>query len=571
MWFIRLKRLWQGRRQGGREIDPDEILIDGVNLPDFDVHQFEGRLERPIASRAIIVVGLLFFCVTGLYAAKAWTLEIRDGAVYQAKSENNRLRHTQIFASRGVIYDRNEKLIAWNVPNPDDPDFALRKYADLPGLSNIVGYLKYPSKDASGFYYREDFVGLDGVEEAYHETLGGENGLKITETDALDNIQSESVIRRPKDGDNVRLSIDAEVQSALYRLIADTADRVGFTGGAGVLMDVETGELIALTTYPEYDSQTLSDGTDKAKINRLLSDRRKPFLNRATAGLYTPGSIVKLFISLGALNEGVIDPTTQILSTGSISLPNQYDPTKRSVFNDWKAHGWVDMRRALAVSSNVYFFEVGGGFESQRGLGIAGIEKYMRMFGFGSPVPASPFSNASGVIPNPEWKAAHFSDGIWRVGDTYNSSIGQYGFQVTPLQVVRAVSAIATEGVLLPVSIIEGGNKLLPPTVISVPKDLFLVVKEGMRLAVTEGTASTLNTPLASVAGKTGTAELGVSKEFVNSWVTGFFPYERPRYAFTVLMEHGPRRNLIGGAYIIKQFIEWLSINAPEYLSEIPR
>ena len=149
------------------------------------------------------------------------------------------------------------------------------------------------------------------------------------------------------------------------------------------MMDIHTGEIWSMASYPEYSSQVLSDGAPREKISFYTNNKDKPFLNRVVSGLYPPGSTVKPYLALAALNERVIEPETQILSTGSISIPNPYFPDKESVFVDWKAHGLVDMREAIAVSSNVYFYEIGGGYEEQKGLGIKNIEKYMRIFGFG--------------------------------------------------------------------------------------------------------------------------------------------------------------------------------------------
>ncbi|KKW11684.1 MAG: Cell division protein ftsi/penicillin-binding protein 2 [Parcubacteria group bacterium GW2011_GWA2_49_9] len=255
------------------------------------------------------------------------------------------------------------------------------------------------------------------------------------------------------------------------------------------------------------------------------------------------------------------------MSTGSLSVPNPFDPKKPTIFNDWKAHGAVDMRRALAVSSDVYFYEIGGGFEDQKGLGIATIEKYMRMFGFGSVPPGSDMFGEAGVIPNPEWKKANFNGDGWRLGNTYHTAIGQYGFQVTPLQVVRAIAAVANGGKLLEPRLVE--EKDVPPaySVLPIQTSSFQIVREGMRDAVTEGgTAAGLFIPQVAVSAKTGTAELGTRKQFVNSWVVGFFPYEKPRYAFAVIMERGPHDNTVGGLYVMRELLEWMSVYTPEYL-----
>jgi len=195
------------------------------------------------------------------------------------------------------------------------------------------------------------------------------------------------------------------------------------------------------------------------------------------------------------------------------------------------------MFRALAVSSNVYFYEIGGGYQDQEGLGIFKIEEYLSLFGFGSKTGANVFSEQEGVIPTPEWKAGVFDGEKWRIGDTYNTSIGQYGFQVTPIQVARGIAAIANSGNLLTPKIVLDDEKSEKKVNIDIPEEYFKVIKEGMRMAVTEGTAQGLHLPFVNVAAKTGTAERGVTKKFVNSWITGFFPYENPKYAFVVIME----------------------------------
>ena len=138
----------------GREIEPDEILLDGANLPDFDTYQFEGRLEKAISKISIISTGILLSLIGILFGVRIWHLQIAEGATYEARSEANRLRHTLVFAERGVISDRNKNLLAWNIPSAEETEFSLRRYAPIDGISNLLGYVKYPSKDSAGFYYR---------------------------------------------------------------------------------------------------------------------------------------------------------------------------------------------------------------------------------------------------------------------------------------------------------------------------------------------------------------------------------------------------------------------------------
>ncbi len=551
-------------------IDPDEIFIDSSNLPNFDKYQFEGRIEKAISRRTLFVLGSFFVVFFLIFIGKVWSLQITQGDFYFQKSENNRLRNSLIFAKRGIIYDRNKVELAWNVENEVDKSFGLRKYIPLDGFSHLLGYLKYPSKDKYGFYYSDVFDGKDGLEKTFNERLSGKNGKRIVEVDALGKIQSENIIDQPQDGENLTLSIDAGVQAELQNEIKKLAISSKFIGGAGVIMDVRNGEILAMTSYPEYDSQTLTDGIDKTKINNFINNKNNPFLNRVIDGLYTPGSTVKPFLAFAALNEKIIDPLKNILSTGSISVPNPYDPDKPTIFKDWKVHGYTDMRKAIAVSSDVYFYSIGGGYQDQIGLGIRKIDDYMKMFGFGVKIPTSSdiFNGPSGVIPTPEWKAANFDGEEWRVGNTYHTSIGQYGFQVSPLQLVRGVSAIANNGKLVVPEIILGQGVKNPIVDLKLNSDYLKIVREGMRDTVIKdyGVAKSLNSRDYQVAAKTGTAELGAQKQFVNSLISGFFPYENPKYAFVVIMERGPANNIVGAATVMRPVLDWMVINRPDYL-----
>lgn len=224
------------------------------------------------------------------------------------------------------------------------------------------------------------------------------------------------------------------------------------------------------------------------------------------------------------------------------------------------------MGEAIAVSSDVYFYTIGGGFDGQRGLGISNLEKYARLFGIGQKTGVDLPDEKGGTIPSPEWKLKNFKGDIWRIGDTYHTAIGQYGFQVTPLEMVRATAVIANEGKLvLPHYLLGDVTKENNITLVDIKKEDFNVVQNGMREAVTFGTAVSLNVPYVKVAAKTGTAQLGVAKNKVNSWVIGFFPYDNPKYAFTIMMEAGPSTNGVGASSIMRGLLDWMSVNTPEY------
>lgn len=560
-----LKQIFKRRRIKKGDIDPDEIFLDSQNLPDFDQDQFEGRLEKPIARSVSFIVTFFLVLIGSIFAYKLWGLEIVHGAAYRNQSDNNSLHSTTIYADRGLILDRNGIPLVWNTINPATADFSLRQYATSTGLSTTLGYVKYPTKDSSGFYWTNQFTPKDGLEKLYDNTLSGKNGKKIIETDAKGNVISESVVEPPVSGNNLNLSIDVNLQKELHTALLDIQNKAGFQGGAGVIMDVHTGEILADSQFPEYDSQVMTDGSDTKQITNWINSSAHPFLNQVVDGVYTPGSVMKLFIAMGVLDQHVISPTAQILSTGSISIPNPYDKTKSSIFMDWRLQGYVDLRHAIAVSSDVYFYEVTGGYQGQKGIGIGNIEKYTRMFGFGTTTGIDFPGELSGTIPDPAWKAANFNGEPWRVGDTYNTAIGQYGFQASPIQVVRAVAALANRGTLLTPTFLKGQVPEISGRVTLDPS-YYKIVEEGMRLGVTEGTSVALNLPFVQVVSKTGTAQLGVSKDLVNSWVVGYWPEDNPHYAYTIAMQRASKTNQFGAALVMQDVFNWLNLNDSAYL-----
>jgi penicillin-binding protein 2 len=564
----KFKRLFQGETPLGHkynDINPEDIFLDSTNLPGFEENALEGRIERPMSQQTFAFLKIVLGILVLLLVSKLWFLGVKDGAVYAEISDNNRLEETLLFANRGIIVDRNGVELATNNIKEEGTDFARRHYADISGISHVVGYVKYPLLDQKGFYAEVDYRAHDGVESAYDEVLKGTNGLKLTETDVSGNVTSESIVDAPKDGEMLMLSIDAKITQEFYKAIEHLATDRGFSGGAGVIMDVETGEILALTSYPEYNSNALTTGLNQEEFNKLLNDSRKPFLNRVTSGLYTPGSIIKPIIALAALSEGIISPEKEILSTGFISIPNPYDPSKPSIFRDWKEHGWTAMREALAVSSDTYFYSIGGGYGDQKGLGITLIDKYLKMFGLEETTGIELGDEQNGIVATPEWKAKNFNGDIWRLGDTYITSIGQFGTQVTPLNVVRFIAAVANKGKLLKPSLVVGGNPDSVVRTVTLNEKDWQVVHEGMRQGVTYGSSVGLNVPYVEAAGKTGTAEVGANKQYVNSWSVGFFPYEQPKYAWAVVMERGPANNTTGATSIMRQLFDWMSINTPEY------
>lgn len=551
-------------------IDPDEVFLDTLNISGFDTQQFEGVIEKSIGKKIAFWAGMLFLVIGILFVAQLVKLQVVKGGQYFARSENNRLRSTPTFADRGVIYDRNGTELAWNVASPDGDPFSVRDYIEKGGFAHLIGYVGYPTKDSSGFFWQNSIVGKSGIEKKLNAMLSGANGQKLVELDAEQNVLSENLVTPAQSGTNVTLTIDAGIQSALYDGIKNLAESKGFLGGSGAVMNVKTGEIIAITSYPEYDLNILSHGDDARTIAGYAKDSRHVYLNRAIAGLFTPGSTVKPYEALGALNEGLITPQTTVLSTGGVEIPNPYDPKRSQVFHDWKkgGHGVVDVYKAIAESVNTFFYAIGGGYKSQKGLGISGIDKYIGLFEIGQKTGIDLDGEISGNVPSPIWKAKTFpKDATWRLGDTYNSAIGQFGFQVTVVQMLRAVAALATNGSLVTPYVIAEPASPHPAArqIEGIDPKWYGVLHTAMRDTVTNGTAVAINVPYVHAAAKTGTAQVGPNNSLENSWSTGFWPAEDPKYAYVVVMDQAKSTNETGATFAVRQMFDWIQANEPDY------
>ena len=526
--------MWWRKRRIDPEIAPDEIFLDASNAPAFDRARFEGRLEKPLSRDTFFYLTATLTLLFSVLFVRSWNLEIANGAAFAEQSAHNSLEVRTLFAPRGIISDVNGVVVADNVATDDG---TIRRNYPYPSLSQIIGYVSYPKKDAKGIYYDTSETGVSGLEAEYDALLAGTNGQVLTETDAVGKVRSEGMIVPAKNGGTLRLSIDATVQKQFARAIAGTANAHGFIAGAGVILDVNSGAVRAIVSYPGYDPNVMSSGGPASLIDAYNKNPGRPFLDHAIQGVYAPGSIVKPLVASGALTDGLITPNTVIDDPGFISIPDPYHPGKEFIYKGWRALGPVDVRKAIAWSSDVFFYTVGGGFKNQKGLGIDRLEYWYRQFGLGSPTGIDLSGEADGLIPTPEWKKKIFNE-PWYLGDTYFTAIGQYSVQVTPIQMARAIAAVANGGKLFTPTLLASQT----PSFMFVPvsPSALVVVREGMRQSVTNALASAINLPFVRVAAKTGTAQTGTRNQFDNSWVVGFFPYEHPQYAFAVVLERGP-------------------------------
>jgi penicillin-binding protein 2 len=553
-----------------KEVSFEEILLDSSNLPSFNQGRMEGKTELPITRYNVGVVAVIFTLIALWFLSKLFFLQITQGADFRNISENNSLDETVIIAERGVVYDRNGELLAWNEPDKNgDYSFPVRAYTDREGLGQLIGYVSYPLKDKKGFYYRTEYVGRNGVESSYNDQLSGINGQQLIETDALGEVIGEHIVESPSSGAELTLSLDVRLSEAMHDIIATSTLQSGSRSGAAVIMDVHTGEIVAMSSYPSYDPEVMADGDDVALISQYNTDERFPFLNKTLAGVYTPGSIMKPFLAYAALEEEIISPNKIIVSTGEIVIPNPWNPSNPTRFTDWRAHGKMNMKEAIAYSSNVYFYYISGGYADQDGLGILKMDEYYDLFNFGKKTGVVLANEQTGTVPSPEWKEEVF-DEPWRLGNTYQTSIGQFGWQVTPLQIAVAYGALANGGRFFTPHILKDQEPEYVDKFLD--EDHLDIVREGMHMTTyyPGGTARSLEKSYVTVAAKSGTAELDSAKARLNTWAAGYWPYEDPQYSFVVLMENAPYSNSLGGTRLMGDIMDWMEINTPEYLGIDP-
>ena len=387
---------WWRKKYHDPEIAPDEIFLDASNVPDFNRDRFEGRLEKPLPNSSFFLLTIGLSILFLILFVRSWNIEITNGALYADASAHNSLEIKTIFAPRGTITDMHGTVLAENVERYDGS--VERRYT-MPSLSQVTGYVSYPKKDNNGVYYDTSEKGITAIEAQYDELLTGVNGQMLTETDVAGTVRSEGTIVPAKEGSTLQLSIDANLQKIFAGTIADTASSNGFIAGAGVIMDVHTGAVRALVSYPSYDANVMSSGGPASTLAEYNTNLGHPFLDHAIQGVYAPGSIVKPIVASGALTDGIITPNTIINDPGQISIPDPYHPGKEFIYKGWKVLGIVDVRKAIAWSSDVFFYEVGGGFKSQKGLGIDRLDYWYQQFGLGSTTAIDLPGEVSGLLP----------------------------------------------------------------------------------------------------------------------------------------------------------------------------
>lgn len=426
---------------------------------------------------------------------------------------------------------------------------ARREYVNGAIFSHVIGYEGKIEKEELADhpdYLFTDSIGKQGVEKVYESTLRGVHGREVVEVDSLGRVKKELGIVPPQPGQDLSLTIDKGLSEKLYTTMAEWFMAHDLKSGAAIALDPRSGAVRALVSYPGYDNNLFSGGIESDEYKMLIENPSKPLFNRAVAGEYPPGSTLKPVIAAAALAERIITPDTMIESRGGISVG-------RFFFGDWKAHGFTDLRRAIAVSSDVYFYTLGGGYGGTAGLGMDRMKRYEERFGYGSPTGIDLPGEADGFLPDPAWKEKKIGE-RWYIGDDYHAAIGQGFITATLLQIANSIAAIANGGTLYTPHVRESASA--PSRSVAVSSDILRVIREGMRETVTEGTAQSLQALPVAVAGKTGTAQYGTG-DLTHGWFVSFAPYENPELVMIVLVEGQSKESTYHAVPITKTVLEW--------------
>ncbi len=598
---------------------------------DFDpieTEVYQKRLSR-LTLFVLIVFGVLFL--------RLWFLQIINGPKYRTQSENNRINLRDILPFRGLVFDRDGQLLVDNRPsfilgvipenvrdldglvedlrrlveidslaakekiksalrwNPFNPVYIKKGLTrdelarietnlfSMPGITigvkpkrhsiynslaaHLIGYLgEIDREQLAREEYAEnrlgDFVGKFGIERRWHRYLNGIRGGQQVEVDASSRILRVLYQKAAEPGFNVYLTLDKDLQMLVEASLYNRA-------GAVVAMNTNNGEILAMASSPGFNPNDFAKGMDKKGWERLLTNLKFPLQNRVISGQYPPGSLFKIVVALAGLEEGVIDPNERIFCGGSYSFQGRG-------YRDWKeeGHGHVDLHKALVESCDVYFYKMG------QKVGIDTISKYAKRLGLGRKTGIQLGDEEQGLIPDKAWKLKRWKD-PWQEGETLSVAVGQSFVLITPIQIVRFISALFNGGTLFRPQVtkrIGRENKKgvfeFKPDVVGrwgLKKENTELVKRALIGVVNEphGTGRRARLNLRTVAGKTGTAQVialpekeeSVEEKDVpykfrdHAWFLAVAPAENPVIALAVLVEHSGHGGSVA-APIAKDILE---------------
>lgn len=551
----------------------------------------------------ILTIHVAYGLVLLAFVLNFWFLQGVKGEEYAMLAENNRMRRIAVSPTRGVIYDRGEQVVAstrpsltlWMTredgrdlgaqlerlvpilsvpieelarrlermrgrplfeqvllkedvslvevahiearrelfPSVSTRETARRHYPEGEKIAHVIGYVAEASEDElrkSAELLNGDIVGKSGVERSLDDRLRGGRGWQLVSVNSLGRqIGDARIETEPHHGKPVRVTLDMDMQRELYAAFGDEA-------GGGIFLDVRSGGVLALVSTPSFDPNLFADGFTPATWKSLIEDPRRPLHDRVIGSFYAPGSTFKVVMAVAGLETKAVDPASRVFCNGGKS----YYKRRRLC---WKkgGHGWVDMKRALAESCNVYFYDLG------QKLGIDRIHEYGAMLGLGRKTGINLSGEESGILPSREWKLAAVRE-PWYPGDTISVAIGQGFLATTPVQLAGMMAAVARGTKPISPRLIAG--PAANPEKLPVSDETLRIVRAALKQAVDHGTGREATLGAFSVAGKTGTAQLTAGSAGVDSadldksvrdhaWFVGYAPAEDPTIAFAIIVEHG--------------------------------
>jgi len=582
-------------------------VVKRNKIPGFLSNLIKKEEESRYAN--MLYIAVIFLCLLSL---RIFYMQILKGSYYKSESDGNRMRQIPVQAARGVMYDRNGKIMAGSRSaysiilsdvnkDKDIPEIELNRLASLLNISaseikekisknkksfggiviardvgidvatqieerrdeypnfNIEVYplRVYPLNDAGGqilgyvgeageedrdsngnTYQLGTIIGRAGLEAQFNEYLEGTNGTKLVEVDASGHpvkILNGIPVTR---GHNIRLTLDSRVQKAAEDAIKEQMITLGSsgsfaTGASAVAMDPQTGAILAMVSWPSYDSNHFSQGISAKEWNSLITNPNHPMQNRTISSMYPPGSTFKVITGAAALEAHVMTPSEQIYDSGK-----HWVIDKRNAQGE--AFGWIDFYQAMAKSDNVYFYEMG------RRLGIDRLAAMSRAFGLGKKTGIDLPGETEGNVASEEYKREVFNQD-WYLGETFDAAIGQSYTLVTPLQMAVVYSAIANGGyryrpyLVTRIDNFDGTPlKIYSPEVmgtVPISKTTLETIQASiLGVMKKEGTGGFLfaDYPI-PIAGKSGTAE---TNGIDNGWFIAYAPYDKPEIVVVVMFEH---------------------------------
>jgi penicillin-binding protein 2 len=575
----------------------------------------DGRVDLPRSRARFVAFGIAAALLFGVLGGRLFQLQVVSGDVYARRAAADRTAEVPIEAPRGLIFDRDGRPVAVNVPSwtvkvrpADLPDAArdrvlrqvaaltgattealrarldafqgspfdlvpvergvtreaalllgeqaeelpgivvevepIRRYLDETGatagtlLSHVVGYTGPVTRDelatlADEGYLPDDTVGRDGVEASFEDTLRGEYGTQLVQRDATGRLTKViDTIREPVPGTNLMLTIDADTQRLATQALMWGMDVAGVSQGVTVVMNPQTGEILAMVSLPAYDNNKFAAGIGDEDFNVYLADPARPLRNHAISDIYPPGSTYKLVTAIAALEEGVTTPARQWPTYGCYQIPGA--PEGECLY-DWNRQGFgpLAMVDAFAKSSDTFFYQMAVH------TGIDPLAAWANELGFGVRSGIRLPGEEAGIIASTEWARQQGRAGVF-TGELAQAGIGQNVIAVTPLQILNAYAAVANGGNLMRPMIVRGEAdetgqlvRAYEPEVIhaiDADAETLRTMRIGAREVITSGHAYNirdLDLP-GALSGKTGTAEFGELTEEgtlpFHSWFVAYLP-----------------------------------------------